>query len=162
MSGSIWCWNSFRQRRERGERQGKKRWVVFHEWWLSEAVLSAHRYQLTTREGKGQQRTSNRGGIELWVGGGKAQHSENLVKFINVCLHYHWVLENEGKKGETWNTEHSNITQRWRFMRTKGKLNYDSLLFFCFLHFLFYSSVFPQSPLSLNHTASVCVCFKRF
>lgn len=44
-----------------GKEKGR---VVFHELWISEAALSAHRHQLTRREGKGQQRTRNRGGTE--------------------------------------------------------------------------------------------------
>lgn len=52
--------------------------MVFHELWISEAVLSAHRHKLTRGEGKGQQSTSNRGGTESRVGGGKDRHLENF------------------------------------------------------------------------------------
>lgn len=55
--------------------------MVFHELWISEAVLSAHGHKLTRGEGKGQQSTSNRGGTESRVGGGKDRHLENLVEF---------------------------------------------------------------------------------
>lgn len=45
--------------RDEKEKDGEKGRVVFHELWISEAALSAHRHQLTRREGKGQQLTSN-------------------------------------------------------------------------------------------------------
>lgn len=49
---------------EKKKIEEKERRVVFHELWISEAALSAHRHQLTRREGRGQQHTSNRGGTE--------------------------------------------------------------------------------------------------
>lgn len=70
-----------REGEKRGERDGgkKKGRVVFHELWISEAALSAHRHQLTRREGKGQQHTSNRGGTE-W--GEKERNSQRIFNLI--------------------------------------------------------------------------------
>lgn len=74
-----------REASERGREKRRTRWrekkgrVVFHELWISEAALSAHRHQLTRREGKGQQHTSNRGGTE-W--GEKERNSQRIFNLI--------------------------------------------------------------------------------
>lgn len=101
-------------KKKRGKEGINKWWLVFHELCISKAVLYTHIHQLATREGIGQQCTSNTEGTELGVGGGKAQHLENCSMWYLYCSWVSKWVKKENRKLQ----ELSNITHRWRFMRT--------------------------------------------
>lgn len=110
-----WCRNGQTQMKKKRGKEGINKWrLVFHELCISKAVLYAHIHQLATREGIGQQCTSNTGGTELGVGGGKAQHLGNCWMWYLYCSWVSKWVKKENRKLQ----ELSNITHRWRFMRT--------------------------------------------